>query len=446
MLAEAITEFRETLRIKQDCPDTHHNLGVALFQKGLLDEAIAEFREAIRIKKDDAVAHTGLGGALARKGLLDDAITEYRKAIRINKDYALAHYSLGLTLADKGLLDDAIAAYKAAIRLEPDLTDAHYWLGITLTKKGLLSDAIAAYRQAIAVAQKRIAQFPGRADDHSTLGAVQHQLAWLFVGRNELMEARRLLEQALEHQMTALKLSPGNAHYRQSLLASGLPILVLRMGDHAGAAKVAEGFLRVPSAGWSECHWAAIHLDCCVPVAENDAKLSESERRALAKKYAVRARELLREAIKRGAPVVHGALEAELLAVAESKRCRPRLQSTSSWIGGKWSNACQLFCPAEKGGYVVLEVELPRSGRYQLAIQFTKAPSHGTVEVNLCGSKIGELFDGYAANFIPSGEVAFGIVELKAGKQQIRFTAVDKIPKSTNYFMGIDYLRLEPVK
>src|SRR5262249_46728723 len=157
---------------------------------------------------------------------------------------------------------------------------------------------------------------------------------------------------AFEHQMTALKVSPGNSHYRQSLVANGLPILLLRMGDHAEAAKVGEKILRIPSAGWSECHWAAACLAGGVPVAGNGAQLSESERRALAKKYTDRARGLLREAIRLGAPVVHGALEAELLAVAESKRCRPSLQPMPFSGKWKWSNGFQVCCRAEKGGYV----------------------------------------------------------------------------------------------
>jgi Flp pilus assembly protein TadD len=41
-----------------------------------LDEAITEFREATRLKNDFAEAHYNLGRALRQKGRLDEAITQ----------------------------------------------------------------------------------------------------------------------------------------------------------------------------------------------------------------------------------------------------------------------------------------------------------------------------------------------------------------------------------
>jgi hypothetical protein len=218
------------------------------------------------------------------------------------------------------------------------------------------------------------------------------------------------------------------------------------IGRHAEVAKIVEELLRIrSSADWAEYHWAVAVLTRCASAAENDEKLSESERMALAKMYTDRVRELLREAIKRGAPVVKGALEAEFLPVSERRNCRPTLQAMSDWGSGKWSNGCQVFCRADKGGYVGFELEVPQPGQYRLSVHFTKAPDFAIVEVSLGGNKIGALFDGYDANVMPSGEVAFGIVELSEGKQNIRFTVINKNPKSTNYFMGIDCLKLERV-
>jgi tetratricopeptide (TPR) repeat protein len=76
----------------------HCNLGVALRGKGLVDEAIVEYREAIRLKEDLVEAHHGLANALADKGLLVEAVAEYRRTLQINKDDALAHCNLGLVL------------------------------------------------------------------------------------------------------------------------------------------------------------------------------------------------------------------------------------------------------------------------------------------------------------------------------------------------------------
>ena len=42
--------------------------------------------------------------------------------------------------------------------------------------------------------------------------------------------------------------------------------------------------------------------------------------------------------------------------------------------------------------------------------------------------------------------VPLGTVELWEGGHRLRFTAVDKNPKSTDYFIGIDYIQLTPAQ
>jgi serine/threonine protein kinase/Flp pilus assembly protein TadD len=148
-LDEAITEYRESLRLNKDYPAVHNNLGVALQRKGQLDEAIAEYRQALRLKKDFPEAHNNLGNALRHKGQLDEANAELKEALRLDKDFAGAHFNLGNALHAKGQADEAIAEYRQAIRVQPDHLLAHYNLGNALGEKGQLDEAIAEYRQAL---------------------------------------------------------------------------------------------------------------------------------------------------------------------------------------------------------------------------------------------------------------------------------------------------------
>jgi tetratricopeptide (TPR) repeat protein len=120
----------------------HFNLGKALRDKGRLDEAITEFREAIRLKKDDLGPHINLGNALSEKGQLDEAIAEFREVICLKNDSADAHYNLGAALQDKDQLDEAIAEYQEAIRLKKDFAEAHCNLGGMLERKGLFAEAL----------------------------------------------------------------------------------------------------------------------------------------------------------------------------------------------------------------------------------------------------------------------------------------------------------------
>jgi serine/threonine protein kinase/tetratricopeptide (TPR) repeat protein len=94
---------------------THVVLGETLGQQGLLDEAISEFRQAIRLNGDSEVAYGDLAHALNKKALWDGAIGACQKAIGLNKDF-LPHlyHQLGLALGKKGRWDEAIAAYQRA--------------------------------------------------------------------------------------------------------------------------------------------------------------------------------------------------------------------------------------------------------------------------------------------------------------------------------------------
>jgi serine/threonine protein kinase/Flp pilus assembly protein TadD len=98
--------------IQKDDPKAHYNLGVDLQAKGRLDEAIGEFKEAIRLKNDFAEAHNNLGSALATKGRRDEAIDEFKAAIRFNKDVPEIYCNLGRVLLQQGQFAEALAAVK----------------------------------------------------------------------------------------------------------------------------------------------------------------------------------------------------------------------------------------------------------------------------------------------------------------------------------------------
>src|SRR6185295_5418617 len=80
----------------------HFNLGAALQSLGRVEEAITYYRQALRIKPDDAVARNSLGSALQTLGKFEEAIGQYREALRIRPDYVNAHYNLGTSLLSIG--------------------------------------------------------------------------------------------------------------------------------------------------------------------------------------------------------------------------------------------------------------------------------------------------------------------------------------------------------
>jgi WD40 repeat protein len=144
--------------------------------------------------------------------------------------------------------------------------------------------------------------------------------------------------------------------------------------------------------------------------------------------------------------VFHDVQEAEHLRVVASENCpHYSVQDMKPWGRENWSNGKQLGCQSRKGGFVRLEVDVPQSGRYRLAVQFTRAPDNGLVETSLDCRRAGPVFDGYHETVVPSGQIEYGTFELAEGPHHLRFTAVDKNPNSDNYWMGIDCVRLMPV-
>ena len=99
-------------------------LGNALAAKWRFAEAITCYRQAIRLKLDHAEAHKNLGASFKSLGRLDEAIACYRQAILIKPDYTDAYSNLGNAMKDAGPLEEAIATYRKVVQLKPDFAAA----------------------------------------------------------------------------------------------------------------------------------------------------------------------------------------------------------------------------------------------------------------------------------------------------------------------------------
>jgi protein O-mannosyl-transferase len=80
----------------------HHNLGVALLDRGALGEAGEHFRETIRRLPGNAQAHNHFGVALARRGEIEQAIPHFRQAIEIDPAFQVARGNLDRALYLRG--------------------------------------------------------------------------------------------------------------------------------------------------------------------------------------------------------------------------------------------------------------------------------------------------------------------------------------------------------
>ncbi len=153
---EAVTEYREAIRLNPKDPIVRMNLGTILTNQGKLEKAIAELREVLTLAAFDGVymVHTKLGNALSKQGKLEAAINEYREAIRLKPDDPKALNSFAWFLAaspDPKVLDPAQAIEFAtkAVQLSP--ANGYYLntLGIAQYRNGNWKVAIECLEKSI---------------------------------------------------------------------------------------------------------------------------------------------------------------------------------------------------------------------------------------------------------------------------------------------------------
>jgi serine/threonine protein kinase/Flp pilus assembly protein TadD len=211
-LEAAIRYLTAATALRPMSPGARVNLGVALSDQGNLDEAITAYREAIRLKKDYAAPYNNLGFVLMKKRKVDEAIDCYKKAIALDPKYALAHSNLGDILRDgKQDYGGAIAHFRTAIALAPNRVNAHLGLGLALHAREKVVEAIECYRKAIRIDANNI-------EAHYAQGN-----AWL---------ARRDLDLAIACYQRAIALDP-----RQAMAHSNLGEALARKGKQDEAIR-----------------------------------------------------------------------------------------------------------------------------------------------------------------------------------------------------------------
>jgi serine/threonine protein kinase/Flp pilus assembly protein TadD len=280
----------------------NHTLARCLYDRRRWDEAIRFYTGAIAVRPESPGAHVNLGSALHGKRDLQGARAAFSRAAALNPNFAGPHYCLGLVLKDMGQVDEAIAEWRAAIRLRPELVWAHNNVGKVCKDAGRIDEAIAAYRETIRVWRQLLAKDSTNAETRCELGGALDTLAVLLLGRGQPRDALPLLEEAIVHQRAALKINHQHPTYRRYLSNHywHLTQVLLRIGDHPGAAKAALEPPRLFPDDWQEAFGAVERLVRCTWLAQEDIKLPEAQRKALERTYAERVRELVRETVLRG--------------------------------------------------------------------------------------------------------------------------------------------------
>ena len=160
---EDIAAYTRVLESDPKNPLRHDAVAMLYLQDDRPQEAVTHFRESLRLNDDSAPTHYNLGLALSMLRQYPDATRQYEAAVRIDPNHAEAHNNLGAMLHVAGRLDEAASHYRRALELRPDNVQARANLGRLLTLQGKLSDAAAQFEQGLASQPESVGSLTGLA-------------------------------------------------------------------------------------------------------------------------------------------------------------------------------------------------------------------------------------------------------------------------------------------
>ncbi|VBB05509.1 Hypothetical protein LUCI_0719 [Lucifera butyrica] len=151
-LPQAISAFRQAIRLRPDYPEAYNNLGALLARTNHLQEAVACLKRAVELKPDYPEAFNNLGSLFTMSARFEEAENCLQQAINLKPDYAEACHNLALVLKNTAPdSEKAETLLQQAIKLKPDYYEAYNSLGALLKEKNCLNEAANYLHQAIVI-------------------------------------------------------------------------------------------------------------------------------------------------------------------------------------------------------------------------------------------------------------------------------------------------------
>jgi len=305
---------------------------------GALQKAIALLEELSSVDPGNADYRNDLAGTLTLRGMLlverlrqvPAAAADFRKAAELfdglaarfpaipkyQSDAAIARYNLACWMGDAGRLDEKekllrpiIEFWERLAAAEPAVMNHRSKLAMTLAdladvlqKTNRMPEAERVLRRSADLRLQLSKDSPNMPWNFIRAGEMLARVASLVALRGDLTAARKLQEQAIAQKRAGLALAPTNPDYRQRVSTSQVALIetLIRLREHDDAARAVSELISFSPDSGPQCLRAGSLLARCVPLPAADARLTDARRSELAKAYADRAVELLREAKKRG--------------------------------------------------------------------------------------------------------------------------------------------------
>ncbi len=128
-------QLRAVLQRVPNDPGTANDLGLAMVRLGRFDEAITHYKNALKILPDNPDILCNLGLAWARKGEPDRAIDWLAKTLETEPGHPRAHANLGVIHSQRGRHADAAHHFSEALRTDADHTMARNGLVAAMLRR-----------------------------------------------------------------------------------------------------------------------------------------------------------------------------------------------------------------------------------------------------------------------------------------------------------------------
>ncbi len=155
LYANARTLYWATLEKNPDSWLLHYNLGNALLATGSAEQAVNQYQEAIRIKNDYIQARNNLGIALHHLGRNEEAIACFQEALKIGPGREDTYFNLGNLFSELDRPREAVEQYRHALQLEPDYAEAWANLAASYGDLNQWDEAMAAANNALKLRDRK---------------------------------------------------------------------------------------------------------------------------------------------------------------------------------------------------------------------------------------------------------------------------------------------------
>lgn len=215
-LDEAARSWRRAARQAPGDPKTLWNLGIALKDLSAWPEADAVWRSVLALAPADIRAHRNLALVLHGQGRLDEAVLAYRRTIDLHAASPLdgavnlgeVWWNLGVALKSLRRWPECAAVWRRVAADRPDDAVCRSELGVALQIQGRLAEAEAACRSAVTLNPAHAGAWFTLSGIRRAFGDLDGAIAIyrrLLALKPALLEARKRLDEALEHRDTLAK-------------------------------------------------------------------------------------------------------------------------------------------------------------------------------------------------------------------------------------------------